>query len=244
MYFLVCSKSQFQRPPAKTKSSVKTLASSYLRSVIPCFSMLPKITNKCQANLVSLSTQRDPRVSKASTEAPFRKAIYCLPCIWDVWLALCYRNRSRPPGRKYSGGNKSSSVVLKGGCTCSLPEYVTPSAAFYPEMLPLLNSQFSGKSSVSNLPPQQHLFISTTQLLLTVFVCISSLSALLMLNEAQDSQMWCCSLRGSFGNQRSTPKASFPDWDPKPTPLFVSLQQSSGHSWEIPIRWAWGYLQL
>lgn len=115
---------------------------------------------------------------------------------------------------------------------------------FYPEMLPLLNSQFPGKSSVSNPPPHQHLFISTTQLLLTVFICISPLSALLMLNEAQDSQMWCSSLRGSFGNQRSPHKSCFPDWDPETAPLFVSLQESSGDSWEIPTRWAWGYLQL
>lgn len=43
-------------------------------------------------------------------------------------------------------------------------------------MLPLLNSQFSGRSSVPNLPPHQHLFMSTTQLLFRVFICISPLS--------------------------------------------------------------------
>lgn len=110
-----------------------------------CYSLAFCASTRFQKSLISakqlcfLSTQRDPPVPIASTQAPFRKAIYC---IWDVWLALCSRNGSRPPGRKYSGGNKNSSVLLEGGCTCSLPEYVTPSAAFYPEMLPLLNSQF------------------------------------------------------------------------------------------------------
>lgn len=67
---------------------------------------------------------------------------------------------------------------------------------------------------------------------------------LLMLNEAQDSQMWCCSLKACLGSRGTPTRPFFPDWCSTPTPLFVSLQQSSGDSWEIPIRWAWGCLQL
>lgn len=137
-------------------------------------------------------------------------------------------------GQGHQGENIQEEIraavwFLKGACTCSLPQCVTPSAASYPEMLPLLNSQFPGKSSVSNLPPHQHLFISTTQLLLTVFICISPLSALLMLNEAQDRARCDAALSGAGLGSRGAPARSVFQTDIQKQLLSLSpLQQSSG----------------
>lgn len=148
-------------------------------------------------------------MSKASTEAPFRKAMTASPAsgMWDSHCA------APGIGQGHHGENIQEEIraavwFLKGACTCSLPECVTPSAASYPEMLPLLSSQFPGESSVSNLPPHQHLFISTTQLLLTVFICISPLSALLMLNEAQDRARCDAALSGAGLGSRGAPARS------------------------------------
>lgn len=104
-------------PEAKTKSSVKALASSYLRSVIPCFSVLPPGCKNHSQVPSKFGFSEHPEGShsvQSKHRGPVQESNDCLPCIWHVGLALCcHRNRSRPPGRKYSGGNKSSSVVFE-----------------------------------------------------------------------------------------------------------------------------------
>lgn len=119
---------------------------------------------------------------KKALEAPFRKAIYCLPCICSVWK----RNWSRPSLRKYSDGNKKSSMLQNGSCTCSLPECMTR------RCLPLtlrcyLHSfvTFYSHQVFPILPFQQQLFERTAQLLSALLICI----LLATLNELLNSQL-------------------------------------------------------